>query len=216
MTNPSAKRIYDVMLAALGLLILSPVLLLIGVLVKLSDGGPVLFLQDRVGRSGRRFWICKFRTMILGAEKQGPSITKSGDGRVTTIGRWLRRTKLDELPQLWNVVRGDMSFVGPRPEVPRYVARYSPAQREVLRLKPGITDLASLEFRREEELLDGVPDPDKFYVEYCLPRKIELNLEYDRRANLWRDTLIILRTVVPFGSSKTAAHKGNAVQQQSF
>lgn len=216
MTNPLAKRSYDFFFAAVGLLLLSPVLLLIAALVKLGDGGPVFFLQKRVGRYGQRFWIWKFRTMVVGAEKRGPSITKAGDQRVTAIGRFLRKTKLDELPQLGNVLRGEMSFVGPRPEVPRYVARYTAAQREVLNLKPGITDLASLEFRNEEELLRNVPDAGKCYAEYCLPRKIELNLAYQRRANLWRDTQIILRTVFPFGSHKVACHKSDPVQQQSF
>jgi lipopolysaccharide/colanic/teichoic acid biosynthesis glycosyltransferase len=215
-TNPLAKRSYDFLFATLGLLLLSPVFLLIAVWVKLSDGGPVIFLQERVGRYGKRFWIWKFRTMVVGAEKRGPSITKAGDQRVTAVGRFLRKAKLDELPQVWNVLRGEMSFVGPRPEVPHYVARYTPAQREVLNLKPGITDLASLEFRHEEELLRNVPDSEKCYAEYCLPRKIELNLEYQRHANLWQDTQIVLRTVFPFGSHKMTCHKSRPAQQQSF
>jgi len=199
-TNPIAKRTFDASFAGLGLVVLSPILLLVAVLIKFSDGGPVFFLQKRIGQYGRRFWIWKFRTMIVGAEKHGPSITRGGDQRVTVIGRFLRKTKLDELPQLWNVLRGEMSFVGPRPEVPRYVARYTPAQREVLDLKPGITDLASVEFRHEEELLRNAPDAEKFYTEYCLPKKIALNLQYHRQANLWQDTRIILRTIFPFGS----------------
>jgi lipopolysaccharide/colanic/teichoic acid biosynthesis glycosyltransferase len=216
MTNPCAKRSYDIVFAALGLLILSPLMLLIAVVVRLNDNGPVFFLQERVGRYGRLFWIWKFRTMVVGAEKRGPSVTKVGDQRVTAAGRILRKTKLDELPQLWNVLRGEMSFVGPRPEVPRYVARYTPEQRQVLNLIPGVTDLATLEFRHEEELLQNVPDTEKFYVEYCLPRKVELNLEYNRHANLWQDTRIILRSLFPFGSHRVTPHKSGPVHQQSW
>lgn len=215
MTNPRAKRTYDVILAALGLLVLSPFLLLIGLLMKLIDRGPILFLQRRVGQYGRPFWIWKFRTMVVAAEKHGPSVTKAGDQRVTTIGRILRKTKLDELPQLWNVLRGEMSFVGPRPEVPRYVMQYTSEQREVLNLKPGITDLATLEFRHEEDLLRNVADTEKFYVEHCLPKKIELNLEYNRQANLWQDTQIVIRSLLPSGSQPSSS-KGRKVQQETY
>ena len=215
MTNPLAKRTYDVILAALGLLVLSPFLLLIALLMKLIDRGPILFLQRRVGQHGRPFWIWKFRTMVMGAEKHGPSVTKAGDQRVTTIGRILRKTKLDELPQLWNVLRGEMSFVGPRPEVPRYVAQYTTEQREVLNLKPGITDLATLEFRHEEDLLRNVPDTEKFYVEHCLPKKIELNLKYNRQANLWHDTQIIVRSLLPSGIQPSSS-KGRKLQQETY
>jgi lipopolysaccharide/colanic/teichoic acid biosynthesis glycosyltransferase len=215
MTNPRAKRTYDVIFAALGLLVLSPFLLLMAVLMKLIDRGPILFLQRRVGQYGRPFWIWKFRTMVVDAEKHGPSVTKAGDQRVTTIGRILRKTKLDELPQLWNVLRGEMSFVGPRPEVPRYVARYTQEQREVLNLKPGITDLATLEFRHEEGLLRNVADTEKFYVEHCLPKKIELNLEYNRQASLWRDTQIIVRSLLPSGSPLSSS-KGRKLPQETY
>ena len=192
-----AKRLFDIFFASVGLILTSPLLVLLGALVKMHDGGPVLFRQQRVGRGGVFFWIYKFRTMVVNAEKLGLGITKGGDTRITPIGRFLRRTKLDELPQLWNVWRGDMSFVGPRPELPRYVELYTPGQREILKLKPGITDLATLEFRDEEELLRNAADTEKFYVEYCLPRKIELNLLYARRANLWRDAIIIGQTLFP-------------------
>jgi lipopolysaccharide/colanic/teichoic acid biosynthesis glycosyltransferase len=198
MTHPVMKRAYDVSFAALGLAILSPVLDVIALAVKLSDFGPVLFLQERIGQFGRTFRIWKFRTMIVDAEKFGLSITKRGDRRVTRIGRILRATKLDELPQLWNVLRGDMSLVGPRPEVPRYVARYTAEQRRVLELKPGMTDVASLAFRHEERMLGCAQDPEQFYLECCLPRKIEMNLGYSRQANLLRDTWVILRTLSPF------------------
>lgn len=198
MPELTAKRLYDLLFASLGLLLLSPLLVVIAVAVKLSDGGPVCFKQQRVGRHGRQFWIWKFRTMVVNADKLGISITKGGDFRITPAGRILRRTKLDELPQLWNVLRGDMSFVGPRPEVPRYVEHYTPVQREILKLKPGITDLATLEFRNEEELLRTASDVEKFYIEHCIPRKIELNLLYARRASICQDTWIILQTLLPW------------------
>jgi lipopolysaccharide/colanic/teichoic acid biosynthesis glycosyltransferase len=238
--NPSngdlGKRLFDLFFAALGLVVLSPVFLLITVLVKLSDGGPVLFRQERIGQWGKPFRILKFRSMVIDAERMGLSITKDGDPRITRVGRFLRKTKLDELPQLWNVLCSGMSFVGPRPEVPRYVEKYIAEQRRVLALKPGITDVATLEFRNEEELLKGemlkaerlkgestnskagsrrqkaedggrgtedggrrVEDAEveEFYMKYCVPRKIELNLAYAARANLWEDIKIILRTLLP-------------------
>jgi lipopolysaccharide/colanic/teichoic acid biosynthesis glycosyltransferase len=203
MADPRAKRIYDLLFSALGLALLSPVLLLIAILVKISDRGPVFFRQQRVGQYGKLFWIWKFRTMIVDADKKGLNVTQDGDPRITALGRVLRKTKLDELPQLWNVCRGEMSFVGPRPEVPRYVERYTPSQREILQLKPGITDLATLEFRNEEDLLRQATDVEAFYLEHCVPRKIELNLVHARRASLWQDTRIILQTLFPWSRSKT-------------
>ena len=197
MTNPTAKRAFDVVCSGIGLIVLSPVLLVIAALVKCSDFGPVCYRQQRVGRDEEPFWIWKFRTMVVNADKLGLSVTKDGDPRITRVGRVLRKLKLDELPQLWNVFCGSMSLVGPRPEVPKYVGMYTPEQRRILRLKPGITDLATLEFRHEEELLAAAPDVDAFYREHCIPRKIELNLLYAERANLWQDFLIILRTLFP-------------------
>jgi lipopolysaccharide/colanic/teichoic acid biosynthesis glycosyltransferase len=191
------KRFYDLLFASIGLVLLSPILVLIAVVVKLSDGGPVFFCQQRVGLRGETFRIWKFRTMIVDAERSGLSVTKDGDARITRAGRILRKVKLDELPQLWNVFKGEMSFVGPRPEVPKYVERYTSEQRQVLSLKPGITDLATLEFRNEEELLKSAEDVELFYLSYCVPRKIELNLRYARTANLWQDSKIILQTLVP-------------------
>jgi lipopolysaccharide/colanic/teichoic acid biosynthesis glycosyltransferase len=195
MSDALSKRLFDVAWAALGLVVLAPVLLLIALRIKLAGDGPVFFRQQRVGQGWRLFWIWKFRTMMVGAAGQGPGITCQGDDRITPVGRWLRRTKLDELPQLWNVLRGDMSFVGPRPELVQYVTRYTPAQRAVLSLKPGITDLATLEFRDEEERLATASDIESFYLEHCLPRKIELNLQYTQRASRWQDTCIILQTL---------------------
>lgn len=198
MTHPVAKRIFDVSFATVGLVLFSPLLLVTALWVKLSDGGPFFFRQQRVGLHGKLFWIWKFRTMVVDAEKAGLSVTRDGDPRITRTGRFLRKTKLDELPQLWNVWRGEMSFVGPRPEVPRYVERYTPEQREILLLKPGITDLATLVFRNEEQLLNDAENVEAFYLQHCLPRKIELNLLHARNANLWQDTVIILRTLWPW------------------
>jgi lipopolysaccharide/colanic/teichoic acid biosynthesis glycosyltransferase len=193
-----SKRWYDIFFAFTGLLLLSPLFSLIALFVKLSDGGPVFFLQRRIGLGGKPFWIWKFRTMVVNAEKLGASLTRDRDPRITPSGRFLRKTKLDELPQLWNVLKGEMSLVGPRPEVPKYVERFTRSQRDVLQLKPGITDLATLAFRDEEELLESARDVEAFYLNFCLPKKIELNLQYARQASCWEDTKIILQTL--FGS----------------
>jgi perosamine synthetase len=197
-SNAAFKRSYDIFFAALGLVLLSPVFLLIALAVKLTTAGTVFYRQKRIGQHGFAFVIWKFRTMVAGSDKMGPQVTSADDRRITPIGRVLRRTKLDELPQLWNVLRGDMSLVGPRPEVACYVERYTPRQKEILRHKPGITDLASLRFRDEEKLLQSVGAPEQFYVEQCLPRKLELNQEYARNANLLTDTWIILQTICPY------------------
>lgn len=194
----TAKRLYDVFFSFCGLLLLVPAFLVIAALVKAGDGGDIFYRQVRVGRGGRKFLIYKFRTMVSAAEKVGPAVTKNGDTRITQIGRFLRKAKLDELPQLWNVFKGDMSLVGPRPEVPRYVLHYTPEQQQVLRLKPGITDLASLCFRDEEALLTNADNLEEFYVQHCVPRKLKLNLEYAAHANVLSDTWIILQTLCPY------------------
>jgi lipopolysaccharide/colanic/teichoic acid biosynthesis glycosyltransferase len=190
------KRLFDLFFSALGLILLSPLFLLLAIIVKLSDGGPGLYRQERIGQGGVPFWILKFRSMIVDAERSERSVTTDGDERITPIGRFLRKSKLDELPQLWNVLAGDMSLVGPRPEVARYVGRYTTEQKRVLTLKPGITDLATLEFRNEEKLLAAAADTERFYMDYCVPRKIALSLAYAKHANLWQDTKIILRTLL--------------------
>jgi lipopolysaccharide/colanic/teichoic acid biosynthesis glycosyltransferase len=195
--SATLKRTYDLFFSVSGLIILSPFLLLIGLMVKCFDRGPIFFCQRRIGFQGKPFSILKFRTMIVDAEKSGSSVTKDGDARITPIGRILRKLKLDELPQLINVAKGEMSLVGPRPEVPRYVERYTDQQKKVLELKPGITDLATLAFRNEEELLKSADDLEMFYVSFCVPKKIELNLRYAEQANLWQDTKIIFQTLVP-------------------
>jgi lipopolysaccharide/colanic/teichoic acid biosynthesis glycosyltransferase len=189
------KRGLDVLGAGFGLLLFLPVGLVIALVIKVSDGGPVFYGQVRVGRNGQLFKIWKFRSMVPNADRVGVAITQGADPRITRIGRWLRGTKMDELPQLWNVFVGEMSLVGPRPEVPKYVALYSPSQREVLRFRPGITDVASLSFRDEEGLLAGAPDVEEFYIRHCLPKKIDLNLEYQRAASVLGDLGVIARTV---------------------
>lgn len=190
-----SKRVYDFVLAVVGVLVLSPLLLLLALVVKCSDGGPIFFRQSRVGRGGCPFNMLKFRSMIVGADKRGLQVTQAGDPRITRVGRWLRKSKLDELPQLFNVLAGEMSLVGPRPEVPRYVALYTAEQRRVLELQPGITDPASLQFRDEEELLKQASDVEAFYIAHCLPEKLRVNLAYAARANRLTDTGVLLRTV---------------------
>ena len=189
------KRTFDLAVSAAALLGLSPVLALIAVLIRVTSGAPILFRQERVGLDGRSFRILKFRTMR--ADAKGPSITSRGDPRITQVGRLLRAAKLDELPQFFNVLSGEMSVVGPRPELPRYVAQYTPAQRRVLEVRPGLTDDASVAFRDEEVLL-GRTAPEareRFYRDEILPRKLELNLGYIDRAGLGRDLSIILKTI---------------------
>ncbi len=198
MSYTFAKRSFDIVCSALGLVLLSPVAGIIGLLIKLSDGGPIHFAQIRIGRHGRPFRLWKFRSMVVNADKLGPPLTKEEDERITRIGRFLRKTKLDELPQLWNVLRGEMSFVGPRPEVPRYVAAYTPDQRGILEHKPGITDMATLHFRNEEALLRGAKDVEEFYLEHCVPKKLELNQQYARQATLIKDVWIIVQTLLPY------------------
>jgi lipopolysaccharide/colanic/teichoic acid biosynthesis glycosyltransferase len=191
-----AKRLFDLAFAALALLALSPLLLALAAWVRLDSPGGVFFRQTRVGRAGRLFRIYKFRTMRTGAEATGPAITVGADARITRAGHWLRRTKLDELPQFINVLLGDMSIVGPRPEVPRYVAVYTAELRDtVLSVRPGITDLASIEFRDESTLLGQSSDPERTYVEQILPIKLEHAARYARGHTLWGDIKIIGRTV---------------------
>lgn len=188
-------RFVEILIAALGIIVFLPMLLIIAVLIKLHDGGPVLFKARRVGKHGREFSLLKFRSMVLGADRQGSALTTAADQRITPAGRFLRAYKLDELPQLVNVVRGDMSFVGPRPEDPRYVACYSPEQRRVLSVRPGITSPASLSYRDESALLNG-EDFEQQYLKTILPHKLSLELDYLKRKTLWTDIDLILRTVM--------------------
>jgi lipopolysaccharide/colanic/teichoic acid biosynthesis glycosyltransferase len=190
------KRAFDVTLAAVGLVALSPVLALAAVLIELDSPGPVLFRQVRVGRDGRPFRILKLRTMVVGAERLGPNVSPDGDPRVTRVGRLLRRTHVDELPQLLNVLRGDMSLVGPRPETPEFVALYSPAERRVLSVRPGIAGPSTLAYRREAAVLAGAADPARLYVDTILHDRVRLDLTYLGRRSLAYDVGVVLRTVL--------------------
>jgi lipopolysaccharide/colanic/teichoic acid biosynthesis glycosyltransferase len=192
----ATKRTFDLLSAAVGLAIIWPVLLVIALVIKLEDGGRVFFRQTRVGLRGRPFRIWKFRTMVSDAERQGRAITVANDARVTRVGAILRRFKLDELPQLFNVLSGEMSLVGPRPDVPAYVAQYGPAQQRVLELVPGITSPANLAYHDEAELLAHAADPERLYVQQVMPDKIRIHLAYADAATPWSDLLMVLRTVV--------------------
>ena len=192
--NP--KRLFDLVLTVPGLLALSPLLALVSLWIKLDSRGPVLFRQTRVGRLGEPFQVYKFRTMVPDAEAQGLQLTTGGDARITRAGRFLRKSKLDELPQLFNVLKGEMSLVGPRPEVPKYVAYYPPEVKGlVLSLQPGITDKASIEFRHENELLDASADPEGTYIKEILPIKLHYYTTYARAHTLAGDLGILLRTL---------------------
>lgn len=210
-----SKRLFDLFWAVTGLLVLSPLLAVIAFLIKVQDGGPVFFCQERVGHRGKRFRIWKFRTMVVGAEYKGMPLTVGRDPRITRLGHWLRRFKLDELPQLFNVLKGDMSLVGPRPEVPQYVALYDASQRRVLELVPGITDPASLKYRRESELLGQASDPERAYVEQIMPEKIRLNLEYAHHATVWTDFLVVVRTIIAVFIGPWSARGGISHHRQA-
>ena len=191
-------RAIDLPASLIGLVLLSPLLLLLSVWIKLDSRGSIFYRARRVGKDGKLFQLFKFRTMIVGADKAGPKITISGDDRITKVGRFLRRTKLDELPQLINVAKGEMALVGPRPEDPKYVAFYTPEQREILRVRPGITGAASLVYRNEEEQLAG-PDWELTYRTEVMPAKLSLDLEYLSRRNVWTDLSLIAQTILAMG-----------------
>lgn len=189
------KAVFDTVFGILGLVLLCLPLGVIALAVKATSPGPVFFLQERVGKDGRLFKIIKFRTMVPDAEKLGLKITVGHDPRVTPLGTVLRQYKLDELPQILNIVKGEMSFVGPRPEVPRYVALYTKEQRQVLTIRPGVTDLASIRFRNEAEMLGEAEDPEETYLKKILPQKLKINLEYVEKASLAYDIKLIAMTV---------------------
>ena len=194
--NKAVKRIFDFICSTLGLITLSPILIAIAIKIKNDSDGPVFFKQIRVGEKKKEFEILKFRTMVVDAEKLGRQITVGNDSRITKIGGFLRKYKLDELPQLINVFKGDMSLVGPRPEVPRYVELYNEEQRKVLEVKPGITDLASIRYRDENDLLGEAENPDHLYINTIMPDKLALNLEYINKNNVFFDIYIILKTII--------------------
>ena len=190
------KRAFDLVVSAVALLLLFPVLLLIGLSVALSSPGGAFFRQVRVGRAGKEFRLFKFRTMRPGSEAQGQITVGGRDPRITGIGYFLRKSKMDELPQLINVLLGDMSIVGPRPEVSRYVALYSPEQRNVLNVRPGITSAASIAYMDENEILGRSADPQHAYIEEVMPAKLALDLDYVKNRSFFLDMSIILRTFI--------------------
>ncbi len=193
---PAAKRLFDIVFALLGLVLTLPLFAVIAFLIKRDSEGPVFYRAPRVGKDGKPFKMLKFRTMVANADKIGGPSTANDDPRITRVGRFLRRYKLDELPQLINVLKGEMSFVGPRPEVQQYVDMYTEEEKAILTVKPGITDWASLWNSDEGAVLAGSPDPEKAYLELIRPTKIKLQLEYVRRRSFLTDLGILLRTVM--------------------
>ncbi|RKZ14789.1 sugar transferase [bacterium] len=195
------KRSLDIVASLGGIVLLAPLFGAVALAVKLTSGGPVFYRQVRLGRHGRPFRILKFRSMVDGAESRGTRVTRSGDERVTSVGRFLRRHKIDELPQLFNVLRGDMSLVGPRPEVPEFAAHYPEEFCRLLIVRPGITHRATQLFRQEEDILGKAQDPHRFYVEKILPRKLAIYLADLDRTTLVDDLRTILGTVFDSGTS---------------
>ena len=188
------KRIFDTILSLFGLIILLPFMLIIAIFIKLDSKGPVFFKQVRVTKNGREFKIFKYRTMRVGSDKYS-QITVGKDNRITKVGAFLRKYKLDEIPQLINVLIGDMSLVGPRPEVPKYVVLYTDEQKEILKVRAGITDYASIEFSDENDLLASEKNPEEAYIEKIMPKKIELNKKYLSEISVLTDIRIILLTI---------------------
>lgn len=188
------KRIFDLFFSLLGIIILSPIYCIIAILIKLDSKGDVLYKQERIGKDEIPFYVLKFRTMVPNAFTKGALTVGSRDPRVTKVGFYLRKYKLDELPQLFNVLFGEMSFVGPRPEVKKYTDLYDQNQKMVLSVKPGITDYASIEYRNENDLLAQSENPEKLYIEDIMPHKLELNLKYIRNRNVFKDVEIIFLT----------------------
>lgn len=187
------KRLFDLTASLLGLLLLFPLFIVIALAIRLDTPGPIFYRATRVGRDGHLFKLYKFRTMIINADQLGPKVTGASDSRITRVGRFLRRTKLDELPQLLNVIRGEMSMVGPRPEDPRYVALYTEEQRRVLQVRPGITSAASVAYRHEQDLLTG-EDWEQHYIDDIMPAKLKIDLDYVAKPGFWRDMQVIWQT----------------------
>jgi len=188
------KRIFDLFFAFIGIMLLLPIYLLIAIFIKLDSKGEILYKQERIGKDGIPFYVLKFRTMVPDAFSKGALTVGSRDPRVTGVGFYLRKYKLDELPQLFNVFFGEMSFVGPRPEVKKYTDLYNENQRLVLSVKPGITDYASIKYRNENDLLAQSSDPERLYIEEIMPEKLNLNLKYINDNNVFKDIKIIINT----------------------
>lgn len=188
------KRVFDIVASGVGLLLLAPLFLVIAIWIKLDSSGPVFYRQVRVGRNNKDFRLFKFRSMRVGSDKKGLITVGGRDSRVTHSGYYIRKYKLDELPQLINVFIGDMSLVGPRPEVRKYVDLYTEEQMQVLSVRPGITDMASIQYRNENELLAQVEDPERYYIDMVMPDKLRINLEYVRTNTFWNDIRLIFKT----------------------
>lgn len=190
------KRIFDLIVASILLIICAPIMVVIAVAIKLTSKGPVFFRQVRITKYGKEFRIFKFRTMVVDAEKLGAQVTIGNDPRITKVGYRIRKTRLDEIPQLFNVFKGEMSFVGTRPEVPKYVNQYQPEMLATLLMPAGVTSKASIEFKDEEKMLDSVDDVDKVYVEEVLPIKMICNVAYIREFRVWSDSRLMIKTVL--------------------
>jgi lipopolysaccharide/colanic/teichoic acid biosynthesis glycosyltransferase len=190
-----AKRMFDICLSAVGVVLLTPVFILLSLLIMADSKGPVVYIQRRVGFKGNDFGLIKFRTMCPDADKLGNLTVGSRDPRITRVGYWLRKYKLDELPQLFNILLGEMSFVGPRPEVRKYVNMYTLEQLQVLKVRPGLTDWASIEFFNESELLARSSKPEQLYIEKIIPSKLSINLAYIKQQSLWTDIKVICQTI---------------------
>jgi lipopolysaccharide/colanic/teichoic acid biosynthesis glycosyltransferase len=199
-----AKRLFDFVVALIGLILLAPVLLVVCLLIKLDTPGPAFYKGDRIGENGEPFKMFKFRTMVVNADQVGPALTRGGDPRVTRLGRVLRKWKLDEIPQLLNVLRGEMSLVGPRPESPGYVKHYTPEQTKVLRVKPGVTGLTQVRYRHEEALLSRCANPEADYIEKIMPHKLALDLEYVQKQSLAFDIALILQTFLSLSRAEAS------------
>ena len=202
------KRLFDILCSFIGLLLLQPLFVVTAIMIKVDSQGPVFFRQGRVGRNFRRFMIYKFRTMVVDAEKNGLRITSGGDSRITKVGRILRKFKIDELPQLFNVLKGDMSLVGPRPEVEEYVKLYEKDYMEILKRRPGITDVSSIIFREEEAVLKNQVDPEGYYKKILLPEKIRLAKEYIEHSSFSYDLKLVLNTLHKILNPAAIAHDG--------
>jgi len=202
------KRPFDLLFSSIGLLLLQPLFVITAIMIKVDSPGPILFRQERMGRNFRRFKIYKFRTMVVDAEKEGLRITSGGDRRVTKVGKMLRKFKIDELPQLFNVLKGDMSLVGPRPEVEEYVTLYEEDYREILKRRPGITDVSSIIFREEEAVLKNQADPEEYYKKILLPEKIRLAKEYMGKSSFSYDLKLVLNTLHRILSPPDVSHDG--------
>lgn len=188
------KRIFDIVTSVIVLLVLLPLFVIIALWIMLDSRGGVFYRQIRVGKNGKEFSLLKFRSMKVNAEAEG-LITVGNDSRVTRVGRFIRKTKIDEFPQLINILKGEMSVVGPRPEVPKYVAFYSDSQKNVLSVRPGLTDYASLEYFDEQKILGEAADPERAYLEIILPNKLRLNIEYINKRSFWLDFTLVFRTI---------------------